>query len=151
MMNFKGYNIEKYKNCDVFHNVCELQPNGFSKENSRNDMLIIAISNRCPIIVKDETGKWFLKGIDREERFLRDKIFKSNPEKRKGCVLYFIPELCEQPSSSLKEEITTTQMESSRMLLVERRQEHWDVKITKKKNEAMKKRLFEALLYGRKC
>lgn len=59
-MNFNGYNIEKYRNCDVFHNVCDLQPKGFSRENSRNDILSIAISSRCPIVVKDETGKWFL-------------------------------------------------------------------------------------------
>lgn len=91
-----------------------------------------------------------VKGIDREEGFLREKIFKSNPEKRKGYVLYFIPELCETPSSS-KREVVTTQIDSSRMLLIERRQEHWDVKITKKKNESVKKRLVEALMYGRKC
>ena len=152
MMNFNGYDIEKYKNCDVFHNVCELQPKGFSKEISRDDILNIATSNRCPIVVKDETGKWYLKGTDRTEDFLRDKILKSNPEKKKRYVLYFIPELCEQQlqlHSSSKEELNS-QMETPRTTLVERRQEHWDVKITKKKNEAARKRLFEALIYGRK-
>jgi hypothetical protein len=146
MMKFNDYDVEKYKNCDVFHNICELQSKGFSKDISRKDIFNIAISNRCPIIVKDETGKWFLKGIDRREEFLRDKIFKSNPEKRRGYVLYFIPELCEQPPSSIKMDEVSTK----RTLLIEQRQEHWDFKIAVKKNEGVKKRLFEAIMYGRR-
>ena len=154
MMNFNGYSIEKYHNCEIFHNVCDIQPKGFSREISRKDILNIAISNRCPIVVKDDEGKWYLKGTDRQEDFLRNKILKSNPEKWKRYVLYFIPELCEQPSSKEKEitaaATTTEDTIISRTFLIERRHEHWELKTVQKKNEAVKKRLFEAILYGRR-
>lgn len=78
-----------FENCDILFHQNSIQENGFDKNLSFEEIRDIAIYNRCPIIVKNGSGKWYLKGFMKEIDEIKTTIMK-NKNQYKGKILYFI-------------------------------------------------------------
>jgi len=66
--------ITMYSQCDVFRGTNNVEPLGFAKTNTLGNMIDLAITHKCPIIIKDGKGKWYLKGQGKEEVEIRAAI-----------------------------------------------------------------------------
>ena len=82
-------NTYQVKNCDVFIHQNDIQKYGFDKTLSFQEIRDLAIYYKCPIIVKNGSGKWYLKGRMKEISNIETAI-KTNKNKYKGKMLYFI-------------------------------------------------------------
>lgn len=142
MMNYNGFNIEKFENCNVYHKQDFGEKYGYSRNLTLEEMISIAVENRCPIIVRGGTNaKWYLKGNNKTEDVVREKISKSDMNKWKRRTLYLIPQLCLQEEEldiqRLEERISTTR----RSVRVNELRKEWKTNIDEKKTEIAAKQL----------
>jgi hypothetical protein len=57
--------IQLYENRDVYINKNFGEPLGYESTKTFGEMVDLAMSNNCHIIVKNGNGKWYLKGGDK--------------------------------------------------------------------------------------
>jgi hypothetical protein len=142
MMNYNGFNIEKFENCCIYNKQDFGEKYGYSRSLTLEEMIPIAVEYRCPVIVRGGTNaKWYLKGNNKTEDVVREKISKSDMNKWKRRTLYFIPQLCLQ-----EEELDTQRLEEristmKRAVLVNEFRKEWKTKIDEKKTEIAAKQL----------
>ena len=146
MMNYNGFNIEIYTNSAILHKKNLVEQFGYSRYLSLEEMIAIAIENRCPVIVRGGTNaKWYLKGKDKTENYVREKISKVDSSKCKRRTLYFIPQLCEQEDDEdtirLQQQLQERISALKRTTYVQRIQKEWQIKIDEKKAEIAAKQL----------
>lgn len=67
-------NLEIYSNTDILVGCDSVSPYGFNKDMTFKEMVSLAIEHKCPIIVKNGRGKWYLKGQGKTIEQLRGKI-----------------------------------------------------------------------------
>jgi len=85
--------VTKYRATDVFRNKNDVSQLGFDKNKSYDEMLKIAIENKCCIIVKDGSGKWYLKGQDMDFEIVKKHVEDANKRvvpRHKNVTLYLI-------------------------------------------------------------
>ena len=64
-----------YPNKDILIGNNNIEKYGFASTMTQGQMIDLAITNRCPILVKDgHTGKWYLKGQGKTTEFLKAKL-----------------------------------------------------------------------------
>lgn len=88
-MNFDK--ITKYNKCDILINQNDIEYYGFDKNKTIGEMIDLAISNNCKIIIKNGyNGKWYLKGKDKDIDYLKIKINENIGNSREGVYCYLI-------------------------------------------------------------
>ena len=58
-------NIQMFNDCDVYIMKNEVEHLGFDKNKSFGEMVDLAILNKCSVITKNGSGKWYLKGQEK--------------------------------------------------------------------------------------
>ena len=58
-------NIQMFNDCDVYIMKNEVEHLGFDKNKSFGEMIDLAILNKCTVITKNGSGKWYLKGQEK--------------------------------------------------------------------------------------
>jgi hypothetical protein len=79
-----------YPETDVLHHQNDIEPLGFPKTNTLDEMIACAREHECYIITKSgKNGKWYIKGNGRTLEFLKNKLDQNIGNRRKGvfCVL----------------------------------------------------------------
>ena len=80
--------LSSYNNCDIFIGKNDVEPKGFDADKSLGEMLDLAILHKCPIIVKNGKGKWYLKCHGRDLGEIEQSIKDNKPYPRR--TLYLI-------------------------------------------------------------
>lgn len=80
--------LSSYNNCDIFIGKNDVEPKGFDADKSLGEMLDLAILHKCPIIVKNGKGKWYLKCHGRDLEEIQQSIKDNKPYPRR--TLYLI-------------------------------------------------------------
>jgi hypothetical protein len=81
--------VTKYTDCDFWIHRNDVQRLGFDKNLNYEEMIELAVKYRCPIIVKNGKGKWYLKGNRRTKDEIQEQIEKHLGKKRRR-TLYFV-------------------------------------------------------------
>ena len=138
MMNYNGFNIEKFEKIDIYQSV----KYGYSRNLTLEEIIPIAIENRYPIIVRDGcNAKWYLKVKNKTEDVIREKISKSHPKFRLR-VLYFIPRLCQQDEDVIIQEHLEQRISIMRRAVhIKKLRKMWMTKIDEKKKEIALKQM----------
>ena len=66
--------ITLYRNTDIYGGVNDVERLGFDKNMTFGAILDLAILHRCPVIVKNGNGKWYLKGQCKTPEEIAQKI-----------------------------------------------------------------------------
>ena len=66
--------ITLYRNTDIYGGVNDVERLGFDKNMTFGAILDLAILHRCPVIVKNGNGKWYLKGQGATPEEIAQKI-----------------------------------------------------------------------------
>ena len=85
--------VTEYTDCDFWIHRNDIQRLGFDKTLSYGEMIDLALKHRCPIIVKNGKGKWYLKGNGRTKDEIQRQIEK-HLGKRRRRILYFVDLFC---------------------------------------------------------
>ena len=143
MMNYNGFNIEKFENCNVYHKQDFGEKYGYSRNLTLEEMISIAVENRCPIIVRGgNNAKWYLKGNNKTEDVVREKISKNDLNKWKRRTLYFIPQLClQEEESDIQQRLEERILSMRRSVHVNALRKEWKTKIDEKKTEIAVKQM----------
>jgi hypothetical protein len=77
--------ITKYTDCDIligdkYNNV---NPKGFPATKTFEEMVVMAMKHKCPILVRNGEGKWYLKGQNRDLNDLAERIQANAPKHRR--------------------------------------------------------------------
>ncbi len=79
--------ITKFECIDILNKKNDIEPNGFDKNLTKNEIINLAIKYNCPLIVKDgNKGKWYLKGKGRTTNYLKSKINKKYAKINSGSI-----------------------------------------------------------------
>jgi hypothetical protein len=84
------YKITRFQKCDVLVGRDDLEPRGFDKNISEDEIISLAVKTGCTIITKNgKKGKWYLKGQGKTPEYLLPKIEKNIGKYRDGvyCIL----------------------------------------------------------------
>jgi len=85
--------VMTYKATDVYRNKNDVSQLGFDKNKSYDEMLELAVKNKCCVMVKDGSGKWYLKGQDMDFETVKQKVedaTKNVVPRHKNVTLYLI-------------------------------------------------------------
>jgi hypothetical protein len=63
--------------CDVFFGQNNVERLGFAKNKTFGEIVDLAILHKCPIIIKNGKGKWYLKGVGKDEHEIHDAVIKN--------------------------------------------------------------------------
>ena len=84
-------NITKYDRCDFLRDNNNVQRLGFESNKSLGEMIDLALTHKCPIIIKNgRKGKWYLKGQGKTTEFIKGLIELKQGTKRVGVDCYFL-------------------------------------------------------------
>jgi hypothetical protein len=84
-------NITKYDRCDFLRDNNNVQRLGFERNKTLGEMIDLAVTHRCPIIIKSgPNAKWYLKGQGKTTEFLRAEIERKRGTRREGVICYFL-------------------------------------------------------------
>jgi len=74
-LNFKMIQtVTLYRNTDIYGGVNDVERLGFDKNMTFGAILDLATLHRCPVIVKNGNGKWYLKGQGKTPEDIAQKI-----------------------------------------------------------------------------
>jgi hypothetical protein len=83
--------ITKYDRCDFLLGNNNVQRLGFEGNKTLGEMIDLAVSHKCPIIIKNgNQGKWYLKGQNKTTEFLKGEIDKNKGTTPEGVICYFL-------------------------------------------------------------
>ena len=68
--------IQLYESTDLYINGNDVEKLGFDKNKTFGEILDIAIANKCQIIIKNGSGKWYLKGQGKDSNVVKSKIIE---------------------------------------------------------------------------
>ena len=67
-------NIQIFNATDALIGQNDIERLGFDKNRSLEDMIELATQHRCPLVVKDGRGKWYLKGQGKTYEQITDAL-----------------------------------------------------------------------------
>lgn len=76
-----------YENCDIFVGQNDVEPKGFDADKTLGEMLDLALCYKCPVIVKNGKGKWYLKCNGRSIDQIEHSIKHNKPMPRRTLYL----------------------------------------------------------------
>lgn len=85
--------VTSYKGVDVYMNNNDVERLGFNKNMTYEEMLSLAIKHKCPIIIKNGNGKWYLKGQGIDFTTVKEKVLSkinNNLPRYENITLYLV-------------------------------------------------------------
>jgi len=79
--------LTRYENCDIFIGQNDVEVLGFSADKTLGEMLDLAMHHKCPVIVKNGKGKWYLKCNGRSITEIEHSIRQNKPSPRRTLYL----------------------------------------------------------------
>lgn len=68
--------IQLFEATDLYINGNDVERLGFDKNKTFGEMIDIAIANKCIIIIKNGSGKWYLKGQGKSYEIAKSKMIE---------------------------------------------------------------------------
>jgi len=69
--------IIMHDKCDVFFGQNNVERLGFAKNKTFGEIVDLAILHKCPIIIKNGKGKWYLKGVGKDQHEIQEAVIKN--------------------------------------------------------------------------